>query len=75
MNVYAVIILSTLLLDYALNLLADCYNLRALRLDLPRREERVHQIRQAAADDRQVQFMADVVDGSVRGDVEDGRPG
>jgi STE24 endopeptidase len=35
MNVYAVIILSTLLLDYTLNLLADCYNLRALRHELP----------------------------------------
>ena len=35
MNVYAVIILSTLLLDYTLNLLADCCNLRALRHELP----------------------------------------
>src|SRR5438132_12375156 len=35
MNVYAVIILSTLLLDYMLNLVADCYNLRALRHELP----------------------------------------
>jgi STE24 endopeptidase len=35
MNVYAVIILSTLLLDYALNLVADCCNLRALRHELP----------------------------------------
>ena len=35
MNIYAVIILSTLLLDYTLNLLADCCNLRALRHELP----------------------------------------
>ena len=35
MNVYAVIIFSTLLLNYALNLLADCCNLRALRHELP----------------------------------------
>ena len=35
MNVYAVIILSTLLLDYTINLLADCCNLRALRHELP----------------------------------------
>src|SRR5919204_3107334 len=35
MNVYAVIILSTLLLDYTLNLVADCCNLRALRHELP----------------------------------------
>ena len=35
MNVYAVIILSTLLLDYTLNLVADCFNLRALRHELP----------------------------------------
>jgi STE24 endopeptidase len=35
MNVYAVIILSTLLLDYTLNLVADCCNLRALRGELP----------------------------------------
>jgi STE24 endopeptidase len=35
MNVYAVIILATLLLHYALNLLADGLNLRALRPELP----------------------------------------
>jgi STE24 endopeptidase len=35
MNVYAVIVLSTLLLDYTLNLLADFCNLRALRHELP----------------------------------------
>ena len=35
MNVYAVIVLSTLLLDYTINLLADFYNLRALRHELP----------------------------------------
>ncbi|MBM3224148.1 MAG: M48 family metallopeptidase [Candidatus Tectomicrobia bacterium] len=35
MNLYAVIICATLLLDYALNLLADVYNLRALRPELP----------------------------------------
>jgi STE24 endopeptidase len=35
MNVYAVIILATLLLDYTLNLLADLLNLRALRPELP----------------------------------------
>jgi STE24 endopeptidase len=35
MNVYAVIILSTLLLDYTLNLVADCCNLRALHRELP----------------------------------------
>ena len=36
MNVYAVIILVTLLLDYTLNLLADLLNLGALRHDLPK---------------------------------------
>jgi STE24 endopeptidase len=35
MNVYAVIILATLLLDYGLNLLADILNLRGLRHELP----------------------------------------
>jgi STE24 endopeptidase len=35
MNVYAVIVLSTLLLDYTINLLADFCNLRALRHELP----------------------------------------
>jgi STE24 endopeptidase len=35
MNVYAVIILTTLLLDYGLNLLADVLNLRALHSELP----------------------------------------
>src|SRR5215510_3242368 len=35
MNVYAVIVLSTLLLDYTLHLLADFCNLRALRHELP----------------------------------------
>ena len=35
MNVYAVIVLSTLLLDYTLNLLADLCNLRPLRHELP----------------------------------------
>jgi len=35
MNVYAVIVLSTLLLDYTLNLLADFYNLGVLRHELP----------------------------------------
>jgi STE24 endopeptidase len=35
MNVYAAIVLSTLLLDYTLNLLADFCNLRALRHELP----------------------------------------
>jgi STE24 endopeptidase len=35
MNAYAIIILTTLLLDYGLNLLADVLNLRALRSELP----------------------------------------
>src|SRR5262249_27876014 len=35
MNIYAVIVLTTLLLDYTLNLLADLLNLRALRHELP----------------------------------------
>lgn len=35
MNVYAIIILATLLLDYGLNLVADMLNLRALQPDLP----------------------------------------
>ncbi len=35
MNVYAIIILATLLVDYGLNLVADMLNLRALRPDLP----------------------------------------
>jgi STE24 endopeptidase len=35
MNVYGIIILVTLLLDYVLHLVADIYNLRALRPDLP----------------------------------------
>ena len=35
MNLYALIILGTLVLDYTLNLLADCANLRALRHELP----------------------------------------
>jgi STE24 endopeptidase len=35
MNVYAIIILAALLVNYALNLLADIYNLRALRPLLP----------------------------------------
>jgi len=35
MNVYAVMIFVTLLLDYTLNLLADLLNLRALRHELP----------------------------------------
>jgi len=35
MNVYAIIILATLLLDYGLNLVADMLNLRALRPELP----------------------------------------
>lgn len=35
MNAYAVIILAALLLDYALNLVADLLNLRALRPELP----------------------------------------
>ena len=35
MNLYGLIILSTLLLDYGLNLLADVLNLRALRHELP----------------------------------------
>ena len=35
MNVYAVVVLSTLLLDYTINLLADFCNLRALRHELP----------------------------------------
>jgi STE24 endopeptidase len=35
MNIYAIVILATLLLDYGLNLLADVLNLRALRPELP----------------------------------------
>jgi STE24 endopeptidase len=35
MNIYAIIILGTLVLHYALNVLADYYNLRALRHELP----------------------------------------
>ena len=35
MNVYAVIILATLLLGYVVNLIADLLNLRALRPELP----------------------------------------
>src|SRR5712691_4275003 len=42
MNVYAVIVLSTLLLDYTLNLLADFCNLRALRHELPAEFVDVH---------------------------------
>src|SRR5216683_6923117 len=42
MNVYAVLILSTLLLDYTLNLVADGCNLRALRHELPPEFADVH---------------------------------
>ncbi len=42
MNVYAVIILATLFLDYVLNLLADGLNLRALRPELPEAFEDVY---------------------------------
>lgn len=42
MNVYAIIILVTLLVDYGLNLIADMLNLRALRPDLPAAFEDVY---------------------------------
>jgi STE24 endopeptidase len=35
MNIYGIIILVTLLLDYVMNLVADIFNLRALRAELP----------------------------------------
>ncbi len=42
MNVYGLIILATLLLDYTLNLIADVLNLRALRPELPPEFEGVY---------------------------------
>jgi STE24 endopeptidase len=43
MNIYAIIILVTLLFDFTLNLIADLYNVKAMKKDLPKEFEGVYE--------------------------------
>jgi len=43
MNIYAIIILVTLLFDFTLNLIADLYNVKAMKKDLPQEFEGVYE--------------------------------
>ena len=42
MNIYGIVILATLIIDYLLNLVADLYNLKALETELPEEFEGVY---------------------------------